>query len=118
MALLKSQKHCKNTPTLKRLARFLIIFFIIFLGSFLFFTKQESVLDSEIKKLELKKLVDFQEIIEHDYKWEIILKNNLKIFIDPEQDLKKQINLVDKALEQITPEEYIGVDVQGQIYYK
>lgn len=104
---------------LKRLANFILIFVFIFGSLFLFFYKKETLDKSEIKKLEILSLIDAKEIIESDYQWQIITQNNLKIFIDPNKDLKKQINLVKQVLLEIDQEiEYIGVDVKGQIYYK
>lgn len=118
MAQSLSQKRSKNTLALKRLASFSLILIFIVGGSFLFFVKQEDLDKSEQKKLEIQNLINYQQIIENNYQWEIITQDNLKIIIDPNQDIKKQINLVKQALLEIKPTEYIGIDVKGQIYYK
>lgn len=105
---------------LKKLVNFILIFIIILAGLFLFFLKKETLDKSEQKKLEILSLIDAKEIIESDYQWQIITQDNLKILIDPNQDLEKQINLVKQVLPEIDQKnlEYIGVDVKGQVYFK
>lgn len=116
----KSRKSSKNTQALKRLANFILIFFLVTGGFFLFYSRKEDLNKSEQKKLEIKTLIDHQQIIESTYRWEIITKDNLKIIIDPNQDIKKQINLVKQVLLELDIKdlEYIGVDVNGQVYLK
>jgi len=120
MAQSKFQKSCKSTPVLKRLANFILIFFLVAGGIFLFFAKKEDLDKSEQKKLEIKTLIDYQQIIESTYRWEIITQEGYKIILDPNQDITKQINLVKEVLlkEKIENLEYIGVDTKGQIYFK
>jgi len=100
------------------LGNFILIFFLVIGGFFLFHYKKEDLNEAEQKKLEISSLIEAKEIIEDKYQWQVITQDNLKIFIDPNQDIKKQINLVKQALLEIKPGEYIGVDVKGQIYFK
>lgn len=120
MAQSKSQKHFKGTPVLRRLVNFVLIFFLVSGGFFLFYSRKEDLNEAERKKIEIFSLIEVKEIIEDDYRWEIITKDNLKIIIDPNQDIKKQINLVKQVLSEIKEKdlEYIGVDVNGQVYLK
>jgi len=100
------------------LANFILIFFLVTGGFFLFYFQKETLDQLEQKKSEIFSLIEAQEIIENQYQWQIITQNGLKVFIDPNQDIKKQINLVKQALLEIKPKEYIGVDAKGQVYYK
>ncbi|MFH1392067.1 MAG: hypothetical protein ABIG90_00065 [bacterium] len=100
------------------MVNFILIFFLVTGGFFLFYSKKEDLNKAEQKRAEILSLIQAKEIIENKYQWQIITQDDLKIIIDPNQDIKKQINLVKQLLLKTKPEEYIGVDAKGQIYYK
>lgn len=103
---------------LRRLINFALVFLLINGGFFLFYFQKETLNPSEQKRAEIFSLIETKEVIEDKYQWQIITPNGLKIFIEPNQDIKKQISLVKQVLLEIKPTEYIGVDVRGQVYYK
>ena len=120
MAQSKFQKHSKNMSVLRRLVNFILIFFLVTGGFFLFYSQKETLDQLEQKRAAVFSLIEAQEIIEDQYQWQIITQEGLRIFIDPSQDIKKQIDLVKQVLLELKEKnlEYIGVDAKGQVYYR
>jgi len=144
MALYKFQKRYKNLLALKKLAKLLLILF--FLGNAIFiakhfisYTKSKNVAskveknnsnpgpiaqDTILRELTPKLTgVYVDKIIRLPYKLKIITAEKWKIILNPQKDLEKQLKAVGELLNKMQSKqrkklEYIGVDVEGQIYYK
>lgn len=114
------KKFVKTNSKFKRLVNFILIFFLVTGGFFLFYSRKEDLNETEQKRLEIFSLIEAKEIIEDKYQWQIITQEGMKIFIDPNQDIKKQIDLVKQVLPELDIKnlEYIGVDVKGQVYWR
>jgi len=104
------------------------------LWNFYFFPKQASVStplqeanhksDSDLKKL-ITDILNYRsiDIIKKPFKWEVVMSNNWHLILDPQRDLKEQLQIAKQALGKLTTEQlenlqYLGVDVPEQVYWK
>lgn len=128
----KSQRRSKNTLALKLLINLILILTVSFGLYFLLQGRLPITINRETEKVstdfitnlkELKYLnLEAKEFCSPDTyakRLEIVTVNNWRIILDTERDLKEQLGLVQKALEQgLEIKEYIGIDARGLLYYK
>jgi len=93
-------------------------------GLFLFWCKKESFIKTK-NQINIEKIlsVSVKEVIKQEYKWEVITSEGWKVIVDPVRDLEEQFKLTNKILSELSRDQrinlqYIGVDVDGQVYYK